>query len=91
MANSFITDRYHRLRNLKAVQPGNVWMAKCRCGHLAPLPVATLIKKHGESFRIDAAMSQVRCTACGRIREAKAKLFPLCELGCGRHLGVTCD
>ena len=85
MANSFITDKYHRLRNLKAVQPGSVWMAKCRCGHLAPLPVAALIKKHGELFRIDAALARVRCTACGRGGEAEAKLFRLCEPGCGRH------
>ena len=28
MANSFITDKYHRLRNLKAAQPGSVWIVK---------------------------------------------------------------
>ena len=87
MANSFITGRYHRFWNLKAVQPGSVWMTNCRCGHSAPLPVATPIKKHGTLFRIDAAMAQVRYTACGQSGEAEAKLFRLCEPECGRHRG----
>ena len=47
MANSFIANRYHRLRNLETVQPSSFWMTECRCSHLAPLPVAALIKKHG--------------------------------------------
>ena len=62
-------------------------MAKCRCGHLAPLPVAAMVKKHGELLRIDAAMAQVKCTGCGHSGEAEAKLFRLCEPGCGRHRG----
>ena len=82
-----IRDRLRRLRNLTSVPPGNVWMAKCRCGHLAPLPVASLIKKHGELFPLDRALSRVRCTLCGHIGTAEAKLLRLCEPGCGRHRG----
>ncbi len=82
MANSFIRDRYHRLRNLKAAQRGNVWMATCRCRHLA-----APIKKYGELLRIDAAMAQVKCSGCGQSGEAEAELFRLCEPGCGRHRG----
>ena len=80
-------DRHSRLRNLREAPRGNVWMAQCRCGHLAPLPVASLIKRYGELFPIDQAMFHVKCSACGKSGTAERKLLRLCEPGCGRHRG----
>ena len=82
-----IHDRYSRLRNLQDAPRGNVWMAKCRCGHLAPLPVAVLIKRFGELFPIEQAMFHVKCSSCSKSGMAEAKLLRLCEPGCGRHRG----
>ena len=79
-----IHDRQSRLRNLRDTPPGNVWMAKCRCGHLTPLPVAALIRRYGELFPIKAAMFHVRCSACGKSGTSETKLLRLCEPGCGR-------
>ncbi len=66
-------DRHARLRNLQDIPRGNVWMAKCRCGHLAPLPVASLIKRYGELFPIEQAMFHVKCSACGKSGTAEAQ------------------
>ena len=87
MARIPIHDRHCRLRNLQDAPRGNVWMAKCRCGHLAPLPVAALIKRYGELLPIEQAMFHAKCSACGKSGTAEAKLLLLCELGCGRHRG----
>ena len=82
-----IHDRHRRLRNLRDTPPGNVWMGKCKCGHLAPLPVAALIRRYGELFPIEQAMFHVKCSACGKSGTSETKLLRLCEPGCGRHRG----
>lgn len=82
-----LSDRHSRLRNLRTVPSGNVWMAKCGCGHLAPLPVASLIKRYGELLPIEAALFHLTCSACGRSGAAEVKLIRLCDPGCGRYRG----
>jgi len=52
-------------------------MAKCQCGHLAPLPVASLIKRCGELLPIETAMFNVKCSACSKTRTTEAKLLRL--------------
>ncbi len=82
-----ISDRHSRLRNLLEIPPGNFWMAKYKCGHLAPLPVASLIKHYGELFPIETAVFHAKCSACDKSGTAEAKLLRLCDPGCGRHRG----
>jgi len=48
MSQAAISDRHSRLRNLRDAPRGNVSMAKCKCGHLVPLPAASLIKRSEE-------------------------------------------
>ncbi len=87
MSHDQVHDRHRRLRSLKETPRGNVWMALCKCGHLAPLPVASLIKRFGELLPIETALSCLTCSACGKLGTVEAKLLRLCEPGCGRHRG----
>ena len=82
-----IHDRHRRLCHLKDALGGHIWMAKCKCGHLAPLPVASLIARYGELYAVEQAMFRVRCTDCGKAGTAEVKLIRLCEPGCGRYRG----
>ena len=79
--------RFDRLRNLRDVPHGHIWMGKCACGDLAALPVASLIKKYGELFAISTAMDRIACSGCGVSGKAELRLMRLCEPGCGRHRG----
>ena len=58
-------DRMLRLSALAKLPAGHVWMARCTCGHLAALPVASMSKHFGELFSVEHAMFHVACTGCG--------------------------
>jgi len=58
-------------------------MAKCKCGHLAASPVASLIKRHEDLLAVELAMLRVKCSACGKTGTAEATLLRLCEPGVG--------
>ena len=60
-------------------------MTACKWGHLAPLPVLSLIKRYGELLPIETAMLHVKCSACGKTGTAEAKLLRLYDPGSGRH------
>lgn len=81
------TVRQRRLRSLREVAPGRLWVALCRgCGHRGALPVAQLLARWGDLLPVDAALARMRCSAYGRY-EVKARLLRLCDPGCPRQRG----
>ena len=79
--------RLRRLRSLREVAPGWLWVALCRgCGHRGALPVAQFLARWGDLLPVEAALARMRCSACGGC-EVKARLLRLCDPGCPRQRG----
>jgi hypothetical protein len=75
-------DRTPRLHTLRSVPPGFVRMVRCQhCGHMAPLPLRELIRRHGELIAVEAALSSLRCEHCQTFG-AVLMLARLCDPGC---------
>lgn len=87
MAYDPARDRLPRLRNLAKPPAGHVVMLRYKCGHLAPLAVASLLRRYGELFPVEQALFHVACSACGKMGQAEVRTMRLCEPGCGRHQG----
>lgn len=78
-------DRRQTLRDALHPPPGYIWLAFCRaCRRSTSLPVGALVRRYGELWAIDDALSVLRCVGCDK-RDVEAHLVRLCDPGCPRR------
>ena len=79
--------RLRRLRSLREVAPGWLWVApRHGCGHRGALPAAQLVARWGDLPPVEAALARMHCGTCKRC-EVEARLLRLCDPGFPRQRG----